>query len=71
MVLNLCLKFLIPTSDRLKHALRDLDDAGGPENRDAVGCPMFFFLSDTHMGVSKNRVPQNGWFIMENPIQNG
>ena len=28
-----------------------------------------FFLSDTHMGVSKNRVPQNGWFIMENPIK--
>ena len=22
-----------------------------------------------HMGVSKNRVPQNGWFIMENPIK--
>lgn len=42
MVLNLCLKLLIPTSDRLKNALRDLDDAGGPENRDAVGCPMFF-----------------------------
>ena len=21
------------------------------------------------MGVSKNRVPQNGWFIMENPIK--
>ncbi len=23
----------------------------------------------TLMGVSKNRVPQNGWFIMENPIK--
>ena len=23
---------------------------------------------DLDMGVSKNRVPQNGWFIMENPI---
>ena len=22
-----------------------------------------------HMGVSKNREPQNGWFIMENPIK--
>ena len=22
-----------------------------------------------HMGVSKIGVPQNGWFIMENPIQ--
>ena len=22
-----------------------------------------------HMGVSKNRGPQNGWFIMENPIK--
>ena len=21
------------------------------------------------MGVSKKRVPQNGWFIMENPIK--
>ena len=21
------------------------------------------------MGVSENRVPQNGWFIMENPIE--
>ena len=21
------------------------------------------------MGVSKNRVPQNGWFIIENPIK--
>jgi len=21
------------------------------------------------MGVSKNREPQNGWFIMENPIK--
>ena len=21
------------------------------------------------MGVSENRVPQNGWFIMENPIK--
>ena len=21
------------------------------------------------MGVSKNRVPQNGWFLMENPIK--
>ena len=21
------------------------------------------------MGVSKNRVPQNGWFIMENPVK--
>ena len=22
-----------------------------------------------HMGVSKNKVPQNGWFIVENPIK--
>ena len=22
----------------------------------------------SYMGVSKNRVPQNGWFIMEHPI---
>ena len=22
-----------------------------------------------YVGVSKNRVPQNGWFIMENPIK--
>jgi len=22
-----------------------------------------------YMGVSKNRVPQNGWFKMENPIK--
>ena len=22
-----------------------------------------------YMDVSKNRVPQNGWFIMENPIK--
>ena len=21
-----------------------------------------------YMGVSKNRVPQNGWFVMDNPI---
>ena len=22
-----------------------------------------------HLGVPKNREPQNGWFIMENPIK--
>ena len=26
-------------------------------------------LNHVHMGVSKNRVPQHGWFIMENPIK--
>ena len=28
------------------------------------------FIDSIHLGVSKNRgtVPQNGWFIMENPI---
>ena len=25
-------------------------------------------VSMSNVGVSKNRVPQNGWFIMENPI---
>ena len=25
--------------------------------------------SPVDMGVSKNRVPQNGWFMMENPIK--
>ena len=39
-------------------------------------CPkmcMFLFLLPVsvvlHMDVSKNRGTQNGWFIMENPIQ--
>ena len=27
------------------------------------------YLSCHHLGVSKNRVPQNGWFIMEKPIK--
>ena len=26
-------------------------------------------LNLEHVGVSKNRGPQNGWFIMENPIK--
>ena len=33
---------------------------------------MFFFRGNMfgfHLGVSKNREPQNGWFIMENPIR--
>ena len=25
--------------------------------------------TQTYMGVSNNGVPQNGWFIMENPIK--
>ena len=29
-----------------------------------------FFLKASHMGVSKNRDgPQNGWFVIENPIK--
>ena len=28
-----------------------------------------FGVLDVHMDVSKNGVPQNGWFIMENPIK--
>ena len=27
------------------------------------------FGGSLHMGVSKNRGTQNGWFIMENPIK--
>ena len=30
-----------------------------------------FKNKEKHMGVSKNRGPQNGWFIMENPIKMG
>ena len=33
-------------------------------------CCWFSTVPNHHMGVSKNRVgPQNGWFIMENPIK--
>ena len=36
---------------------------------DAVGCPMVFFYP-THIWVfPKIGIPQNGWFIMENPIK--
>ena len=40
--------------------------AGIPPNglRRFVGC-----VCISHMGISKNRGTQNGWFIMENPIK--
>ena len=71
MVLNLCLNLLIPTFDRLKNALRDLDDAGGPEKQPMLWVVQCVFFYPTHIWVfPKIGVgPQNGWFIMENPIK--